>query len=145
MSEEEVRSLCRRCDHYKTNQFDTWMTDSIYNPKIVTNKFRHFIDRNEPKAFVYFITDGNYIKIGKAQDPLKRLAGIQTGNPNKCDILYLVPCKAASMATQIESYLHKTYEKYRLCGEWFNIKNQLEHEKWLKMFPASEYIGEAVQ
>lgn len=135
MCEEEMRSLCRKCDHYTGRGFDSWVLQSIYNPKIVYEKYKHYIERKNPEAYVYFITDGHYIKIGKAQDPLKRLCGIQTGNPNKCELLYLIPVKCSSWASELESYLHGKYSQYQKCGEWFDLMEKLEHEKWARAFP----------
>lgn len=65
---------------------------------------------------VYFITDGNYIKIGKADDVGQRLIQLQTGNPNKLSILY-------SMIGEydLEKTIHDFYKDYRVEGEWFNI------------------------
>lgn len=135
MSEEEMRSLCRRCDHYIGKGSDPWAYNSIYNPKIVLEKYKHYIERKNPSAFVYLVSDGKFVKIGKAQDPAKRLAGIQTGNPSECKILYLIPVRSASMAYQVEEYLHSKYQSYQMCGEWFDILEKLEHDAWSREFP----------
>lgn len=54
------------------------------------------------------------IKIGKAADPLKRLATLQTGSP--------VPLKLVRVvdgAGRIEGALHRRLRNFRLHGEWF--------------------------
>ena len=135
MSEEAVRSLCRRCDHYRSRGFDDWDYCSIYHPKVITEKYKHYVASRDAEAYVYFVSDGHYVKIGKAQDPIKRLGQIQTGNPNQCELLYLIPLKASAMASEVESYLHEKYKQHRMCGEWFNLLEKLHHEKWEKMFP----------
>lgn len=40
------------------------------------------------QEFVYFISDGEYVKIGKSTKPNTRLSNLQVGNPRKLSILY---------------------------------------------------------
>ena len=43
-------------------------------------------------TFVYFISDGNLIKIGKSDNPEKRLYTMQTGNGRKLKLLKSIFC-----------------------------------------------------
>ena len=63
---------------------------------------------------VYFITDGDCTKIGVAKNPNKRLAQLQTGNPNK-----LVIAKVIQGGYHEERALHEALKDRRLEGEWF--------------------------
>ncbi|WP_050577733.1 GIY-YIG nuclease family protein [Sinorhizobium meliloti] len=65
-------------------------------------------------SFVYFITDGDAIKIGKANNPKSRLSGLQTSHHKPLRILALMPGGEAS-----ERALHGKFHRYRIRGEWF--------------------------
>jgi hypothetical protein len=56
----------------------------------------------------------DFIKFGKANDPVQRLAGLQTSNPFE---LKLVAC--AEWPDKEESYIHMYLDDFRHRGEWF--------------------------
>jgi hypothetical protein len=65
---------------------------------------------------IYFVktTDNRYIKIGYTKDPLKRIAGLQTGS---AQTLRLVAVRAGD--AQVEHNLHRSFSDYAASGEWF--------------------------
>lgn len=65
---------------------------------------------------IYFITDGRYTKIGKADDPEKRLKELQTGNPFPLTLI-----KSIDGSFEEESNIHKSLSIYRMNGEWFDF------------------------
>lgn len=67
-------------------------------------------------TYVYLISDpkSNAVKIGRSDNPMKRVGELQTGNPNP---LSLLSCFAAEPS--VEQTIHKHLEKYSLNGEWF--------------------------
>lgn len=69
---------------------------------------------------VYFVSDGTYTKIGKTNNPLKRLETLQTSNASSLKFIYLFDCN-----DNYEKRLHKLLEEYktRSSSEWFNLKN----------------------
>lgn len=72
---------------------------------------------------VYFITDGDHIKIGYTSgDVFRRLNQLNTGSP--CQ-LYLLGYIDGSKKTEHE--LHTRFEKYRIRmnGEWFQGEPEL--------------------
>lgn len=69
----------------------------------------------EKRAHVYFIATADKIKIGVAFDPLKRLRGLQTGNPEK---LELIATFRGGLA--LEGEIHAKYARHRVHGEWFH-------------------------
>jgi integrase len=70
-----------------------------------------------PKAqFVYFITDGDHMKIGHSSDPERRLRAAQTCHPKT---LWLVGTIAATKIT--EDAAHRKFADDRLRGEWFSV------------------------
>lgn len=75
-----------------------------------------WLERLEKPSFVYVIQpEGDSpIKIGRAVDVRKRLAGLQTGNPRRLQLLYVVPGD-----NELEWQLHYRLRPSRLTGEWF--------------------------
>lgn len=65
---------------------------------------------------VYFIqgVDGGPIKIGRSQDPKRRLRALQPGSPAELRLLCTIPGTAG-----VESALHCELADWRLHGEWF--------------------------
>lgn len=69
-----------------------------------------------PFTYIYFIQaeHGGPIKIGKADDPVKRRAQLQCGNP------YPLCIRRAVIDHPMEEWrLHKVFHELRLEGEWF--------------------------
>lgn len=65
-------------------------------------------------SVVYFISDGEAVKIGISKNPTKRLAQLQTGHPRRLSILATLPGGADE-----EMQLHGRFREHRLHGEWF--------------------------
>lgn len=65
-------------------------------------------------SYVYFISDGEAIKIGKANNPLSRLAELQTSNHRDLSILAVTPGDQWA-----EAQLHHVFHLRRIRGEWF--------------------------
>lgn len=72
---------------------------------------------------IYFISNGTYTKIGKADDPEKRLKELQTGCPEKLEIKLVI-----DGGEDKEKMLHKALNKYRYRGEWFQINFKYNEE-----------------
>ena len=72
---------------------------------------------------VYFITDGQYIKIGYTKnDAKKRLKQLQTSSPKKLFLLGYI-----NGDKMVEKSLHKQFYKsiVRINGEWFSPTQDL--------------------
>jgi len=71
--------------------------------------------------FIYYITDGTLMKIGKSVAPEKRLADLQTGNSEILKIVSLIKCSSKEEMYKLEQQLHKKYKnnKVRKKSEWF--------------------------
>lgn len=69
---------------------------------------------------VYFISDGEYTKIGYAKDVKKRLQQLQTANGRTLRVLYIVPG-----GKPLEKKFHKVLDEYRTGSknEWFDVSN----------------------
>ena len=73
---------------------------------------------------VYFITDGEFIKIGIAKDVKSRLKALQTGNPKELFILKTIEYGDGEVYYQ-ESMFHNKFAKTRAVGEWFSMSKEL--------------------
>lgn len=89
---------------------------------------------NANKAgYVYFIIGEKtqLVKIGKAKDAWKRLAGLQVGSPDKLTMLLRTSLSTDVFA--LEHDFHTRFAKYRVHGEWFEfgagIKQFIEDER----------------
>jgi hypothetical protein len=76
-----------------------------------------------PVEYVYFIQAvyGGAVKIGRAKRILRRLKGIQTGNPNDLRILYLYKTRDPA---RDERRVHKHFKDKHIRGEWYDITHK---------------------
>jgi len=74
---------------------------------------------------VYFIgnVDLRSVKIGKSNNPKKRLAELQTGNSHNL-MLYAV---VENVTPDYEMELHKLLKHLQMKGEWFELTDELIH------------------
>ena len=69
---------------------------------------------------VYFIRSGNFIKIGYADDPHRRLKQLQTGNPQRLELIGHID---GDMST--EAHIHGLFSDFRVKGEWFELTTDI--------------------
>lgn len=68
---------------------------------------------NRVKGFIYFVTDGEFIKIGWSQNWKRRVAILQIANPRPLKVL------AVCVGTVLdENRLHQSFDRHRSSGEW---------------------------
>lgn len=69
-------------------------------------------------------------KIGKANDPSKRLKELQTGCPVDLELIGFIRCKSEMHALKVESDFHYRFRflKSRKHGEWFFLNRADESE-----------------
>ena len=72
-------------------------------------------ERLDDPCFVYVIRAGGPIKVGVAKDVAARLSTLQTGNPYRFELLYVIPG-----GQDLEWQLHRRIESDRMEGEWFD-------------------------
>ncbi len=70
--------------------------------------------------YIYFIGDGERIKIGRSKNPWARLKTLQTSSGNE---LHLLAVKRAPVTAEAE--LHQRFADIRLAGEWFRATSEL--------------------
>lgn len=79
---------------------------------------------SEVQSGVYFVQAGHWgpIKIGFSDDVDKRIASLQTGNPEVLRLLLVVP---GTMATEAKLHEQFASSRIRQSGEWFKTSRQL--------------------
>ena len=151
---DQIISCYRDCDnYYNAEGFAMMCHDCPYVryhgqddlPPSITQQYRkpQFIDKladtrvEKPKRWVYFITDGQFVKIGIASNVKNRLRGIQTGNPRTCSVICAIPVRDENAARMLERALHGTYKPFSVSGEWFDILNYINVKEFADWFPAN--------
>lgn len=79
--------------------------------------------------FCYLIRGGDYVKIGFCTNVQKRMAGIQTGNPCKLELVGKRPCNSEKEARFLERKLHRLCKRFSCQGEWFDLEPTLRRIK----------------
>ena len=74
---------------------------------------------------IYFISDGNFIKIGKSEDIDERLPALSTGNPNTLILEAWIPCRWGMLHT-LERKAHNYFKNYHHAREWFKLIDEVE-------------------
>ena len=71
-------------------------------------------------SYVYILQSGANYKIGKANNIVKRVKELQTGNPVQLVIAALGECISEDNAFTIEAAMHNKFKELRGSGEWFS-------------------------
>lgn len=77
--------------------------------------------RKEKKGFVYFARGGEFVKIGYATNPQKRIYDLQTTCPFALDLIFSMPG-----TFQTEVGLHRRFKAHATSGEWFRWCDEIE-------------------
>lgn len=82
-------------------------------------KNQQIID-DEKEGYVYFVSDGTYVKIGFTGNIEQRLITLQTGSPNTLTIKKIIP----NATIETEKQYHEKFKYKRVRGEWFNLSDE---------------------
>lgn len=82
------------------------------------NKTQHEINAKTERTNTYFISDGEFVKIGISKDPQLRLSYIQTHYPKIVHIVKLFPYNC-------ERKLHRRFKHLKVNGEWFKFDKEI--------------------
>lgn len=85
-------------------------------------------------SVVYFISDGEYIKIGMSYNVEKRLAALQTSNPRALKLLRTILVPNEDWARYLEQELHKHFGEKRVAGEWFLLDWELSEPEIERLY-----------
>lgn len=100
------------------------------SPSITSENKNNADNKTNTSTYLYFICHlpyDNQVKIGISKNPSKRLAQLQTGNPNKLILYHVV---ISDNITQLETTLHNICKDLQRDGgkEWFRLhQSELEY------------------
>lgn len=112
--DEELKRKAKEATEYITVDIEGYKE----NVPIIFPKSKAVGGAASGKGFVYIITDGEAVKIGKTKDMKYRMSSMQTCNPRELFVLQVI--RTNSME-KIEQSLHWWYRKYLIRGEWFDL------------------------
>lgn len=72
------------------------------------------------QGFVYFVTDGDAVKIGFAINPFKRLQELQVSHHRVLRMIGTI-----SAPDYQERMLHNRFRHLRIRGEWFRLEDDI--------------------
>lgn len=71
------------------------------------------------RGFVYLLCDGEKFKIGMTRGKIeKRIAELQTGNPNE---IFISSYHETEYPNRIEQMMHVKYKTSQIKNEWFDL------------------------
>jgi hypothetical protein len=109
---------------WRMEQYATQETADIKTPKLP----HQFPASPQGFCYLYIIRAGFHLKIGRAVNVWTRLRELQTGSPDKYELLAAVPSHAA-----IEPLIHLKFKHHHIQGEWFEMgEDILSFAKWLR-------------
>jgi len=123
-----------------TENFEHYRNKVILYSNIISNKFNIKIDQVCRFAFgyqeqthllqgvftkrsedhLYFITNGRHIKIGRTNNPARRIVDLQVSSPDKLQYI-----KVFHYRGDYEFRIHAIFKSIRLKGEWFKDDGQI--------------------
>lgn len=72
--------------------------------------------------YIYVITCGSeFLKVGVAVDPSKRLKELQTGAPLRLRLYQAIKIDTAKLAYKYEKAVHRQLAPFATAGEWFKV------------------------
>ena len=95
-------------------------------PSLVAYEAPERLDVKLSMQFIYLIQCGEYVKIGIATDPHKRIQELQIGNPQTLRLLHVL---LSLDAAADERLLHSRLSDYYVRGEWYQLPERLL--RWL--------------
>lgn len=101
---DELQELYKNKDQYRLVPIKKILLELVLCKK----------NNSQPEFQTYFITDGFFVKIGRAYSVENRLKALQTGNPNRLRIVLTVD-------SDVENLFHTCFKNYRRVCEWFDL------------------------
>lgn len=75
-------------------------------------------EKSLPKEeLVYFISDGDKVKIGCTSDLKTRISALQVGNYKFIEVLMAIN----NVGKSVEKELHNIFKDHHISGEWYNL------------------------
>ena len=94
--------------------------------KIIKQYRQHKRFASDCKQYLYAISDGVNVKLGRSNNIKKRLGALQTSNSKKLVLLWeKYTGRDIHRAEAAEKKLHRRCKEYKIRGEWFNLQCML--------------------
>jgi len=74
-------------------------------------------------GYLYFITSGNVVKIGKSESPRQRLRDISVYNPNKLELIFQKEFYNIDLVERLTQY---KFHQFHIKGEWFYYSQEIK-------------------
>ena len=108
--------------------FDVYLEDALKifpNDKdaIIHNYQRRLgIKKQTSKyVYVYFISDGEFVKIGVSENINRRIKELETANSRKLKCIKKIKCNSRQEAFDLEYEFHNRFKNLQVKKEWFRI------------------------
>ena len=85
------------------------------------------LNQEEWGSYVYFVTDGEFVKIGKSDDPEQRMKCLQTGCPKKLYLMKTILTNSPKDAYNLEKFFHDLLSDVQAEGEWYHLTQDLQN------------------
>jgi Meiotically Up-regulated Gene 113 (MUG113) protein len=95
-------------------------------------------NRKRRQAVYIISTDRGVVKVGISDDPVLRLAQLQTGAPYPLRLAYAF---VHSDASRIEAMVHRDLRAKRCYGEWFSVTEAVARDA---VYRAAAQIGKPI-
>ena len=118
-----AKNAVRRVDYLHTNRYPNFILD--YDD----------VEFENPKSYVYFITDAEFVKIGVAVDPAKRMEDLQVASARELTMICKIPARTTKGAYRIENFLHWEYKAFLVRGEWYDLLKHIKPDEFRNTFP----------
>ena len=98
-------------------KFKYYWVIKIFFDIIKYTNIENLIDMN--RGFVYLLCDGEKFKIGMTRGKIeKRIAELQTGNPNE---IFISSYHETEYPNRVEQMMHVKYKTAQVKNEWFDL------------------------
>lgn len=140
-SRRDFLIMCKDCPYYLGRESGDCNTYTIADPYFIDYELCEFLDYQNklPEYFIYFVADGEYVKIGVSNNVKQRMTELQVSNARKLELIALVPARGRQEAYTLEEKLHWCYRNYLVRGEWYNILKIIDVEKFKEHFSPDDY------
>ncbi len=119
IAEEELNRMRKQIEQRKQAQLD------LFSPTKIKEEVVEYTDYDQPKDYIYFFSDGEFIKIGRSNNVKQRRNSMQAGSPRTITMICTIPCKTLDAGKKVERILHNRFAPYHIRGEWYDIKSSI--------------------
>ena len=108
-------------------------------------------DKKHPNVYLCFISDGKYIKILPCKDINKELSAFRTGNPQKMDVLFVLPFHSydhtptalrdvgfsRNTTSDMRAIINGLYFPFHVKNSWYDLLGRVDIERYKREFASN--------